>query len=273
MNPRILIFSLYTLSIVLAISLILSLISVLGFIQHIPFIDVNNLHLLPGISISCGAIIATLAFFRDRQYQKKLDDRKSDELYLNIARDSFNEVYDLLKDQNNDSLIWIRASRLLLHTLNLKPKIKTNNIIEAFEVAEEKLRTELYRTLTITDEKHKIKQPLPPQFFYGISDWSTEKSLDEAAIKGGSKTVVSSVNIHQNIPESGATQLAAKTIIAIYDFLEFPHNYTDPLENIKAWDENWKSSCGVTQGAKRFLAHVNEHYVINGKLHKKEADK
>tara|TARA_Y100000780_G_C13375719_1_gene298373 strand:- start:29 stop:421 length:393 start_codon:yes stop_codon:yes gene_type:complete len=124
--------------------------AVLGLISCLPFIDQNNLTLLPGISIGCGGMIAILAFVRDRHHQKNDRLRKSDEIYLNIARESFNEVYDLLKDKNNDRIIWVRASRLLLQAIALKNKIETNDIIQAFEVSEERLRTELYRTFSIT---------------------------------------------------------------------------------------------------------------------------
>ena len=122
-----------------------------------------------------------------------------------------------------------------------------------------------------TTKKHKNKQPLPPQFFYGIEDWETEKSLDEAAIKGESKMVVSSVNIHENIPEPSSGGLPPNSVIAIYDFLEFPTNYDDPLQNIQKWNGNWADSHGISQGAKRFIAHAEEHFVINGKLHTRKS--
>ena len=261
--------ALYTLAAVVLASLSMSLMAVFGIIDYISIIDKNNLSLLPGISISSGGMIAILAFFRDRQNQKKDRVRKSDEIYLSIARQSFDEVFDLLKDRNNNRLIWVRASRLLLQALALKTKIETPDIIEAFQLAEEGLRTELYRTLRYTTKKHKNKQPLPPQFFYGIEDWETEKSLDEAAIKGGSKMVVSSVNIHENVPEASSGGLSIKTVITIYDFLKFPDDYNDPILNVQNWDDNWEDSHGISQGAKRFVSHANNNFVINGKIHKK----
>ncbi len=249
----------------------MSLMSVFGLISYVPWVDENNLSLLPGISISSGGMIAILAFFRDRQYQKTDRIRKSDEIYLNIARQSFDEVYDLLKDRNNNRLIWVRASRLLLQALDIKTKIITPDIIEAFQLAEERLRTELYRTLRYTTEKYKNKQPLPPQFFYGIEDWETEKSIDNAAVKGESKIVVSSVNMHENVPEPSSGGLPVKSVIAIYDFLEFPTDYNDPLQNIEMWDGNWADSHGISQGAKRYIAHNKEKFVINGKLHTRKS--
>jgi len=258
------------------VSLLLSFIAVVGQIDLIPFIDKDKLSLLPGISISCGGMIAILAFFRDRNHQKKDQIRKSDEIYLSLARDSFNEVFSLLEDRNNDRIIWVRTSRLLMQALDIKSKITTQDIIDAFELAEERLRTELYRTLSVSTGKHKNRQPLPPQFFYGIEDWETEKNLDEAAIKSGSKMVVSSVNIHKNVPEPSSGSLAVQSVIAIFKFLKFPDDYKDPLPNVTDWEGNWEDSYGIEQGARskeqgarRFVAHTKQKYVINGKLHKK----
>lgn len=140
------------------VSLSLSFIAVVGQINHFPFIDKDKLFLLPGISISCGGMIAILAFFRDRHHQKEDQIRKSDEIYLSLARDSFNEVFSLLEDRNNDRIVWVRASRLLMQALDIKSKIGTQDIVEAFELAEERLRTELYRTLSVSTGKHGNRQ-------------------------------------------------------------------------------------------------------------------
>lgn len=251
------------------ISLALSFVAVLGAIETIPFIDKNHLSLLPGISVGCGGMLAILVFFRDRQHQQSDRNRRSDEIYLSLARDSFDEVFDLLKDRNNDRVIWVRASRLLLQALDLRIKIKTPDIIEAFELAEERLRTELYRTLSISKGRHKSRHSLPPQFFYGIEDWETEKSMDAAAIKAASEMVVSSVTIDENLPEPSSGSLAVKSVIAIYDFLKFPDNYNDHLQKVKDWEDNWGDAYGIEQGAKRFVAHIKNNIVIGGKIHKK----
>jgi hypothetical protein len=269
LNQRVISILLIVLAIAVLISLSLSFLAVLGFISWLPFIDINQLTLLPGISIGCGGMIAILAFLRDRQHQSNDRTRKSDEIYLNIARESFDGVFDLLKDKNNDRIIWISAARLLLQSLELKTKIKIPDIIEAFEIAEERLRAELYRILSIAVENEKNKQPLPPQFFYGIDNWETEKNLDTAAIKGGSKTVCASVNIHENIPSPSSGGLAIQSVIAIYDFMEFPESYDDPLKKVKGWDDNWEDSYGMIQGAKRYVAHTKANPVIGGKLFKR----
>ena len=254
------------LSLTLLASLVLSFIAVLGFTECLPLIDKGNLNLLPGISISCGGVIAILAFNKDRHHQKNDRVRKSDEIYLNIARDSFDEVFVLLKDKNNDRVTWIRASRLLLQALALKNKIGTKDIIEAFEVSEERLRAELYHTFSTINKEGKELGGLPPQFFYGIKDWETEKDLDVAAKKASAKPTVGLLSINENIPFSVQTDLAVNSVIAIFDFLKFPASYVDPLSQVKDWDLGYSPSFGVDQGAKRYFTHKETHRVVGGKL-------
>ncbi len=232
-------------------------------------IQQSKMSTLPAIAISAGVLIASITYLRDKTSQSIGQQRKSDELYLNLARDSFDEVYGLLKDKNNDRVIWVRASRLLLQTLAIKLKIKTPDITEAFELAEERLRTELYRSLSIKTEGHSNRQPLPPQFFYGIDNWKTEASLDEAAKKSSNKIEAHRVEIDKNLPEPEIMSLSHKTVIAIYDFMKFSENYNDPLQDVEEWPDNWELSNGIEQGAKRYVSHKNNHYVVNGKLHKK----
>ena len=69
-------------------------------------------------------------------------------------------------------------------------------------------------------------------------------------IKGGS------VSIDHNCDEPHSTPLSANSVVAVYDFLEYPEDYDDPLKKVKVWDEGWELSHGVCQGAKRFVSHV-----------------
>lgn len=232
-------------------------------------IEQSKMIALPAIAISSGVLIASITYLRDKASQTTERQRKSDEIYLKLARDSFDEVFDLLKDKNNDRIIWVRASRLLLQTLALKREIKTPDIVKGFSLAEERLRTELYRVLSVKSSEHSSRQPLPPQFFYGIEDWETESSLDEAARKSRGKIEAHSVVIDKNIPEPELRPLSQKSVIAIYNFLKFPDNYDDPLPDVADWTDNWQDSPAIEQGAKRFVAHNNDHYVVNGTLHKR----
>lgn len=263
---KILVISLITIA---CATLIIAISNLFGFIPE-SVIAQTKMVALPAIAISSGVLIASITYLRDKTYQATDRQRKSDEIYLKLARDSFDEVYELLKDKNNDRISWVRASRLLLQTLALKNDIKTPDILKAFILAEERLRTELYRSLSVKSSEHSNRQPLPPQFFYGIEDWETESSLDDAAIKASDKIKAHRVVIDKNIPESNLKPLSKKTVIAIYDFLKFPEDYDDPLPGVNNWTDNWEDNHGIEQGAKRYVSHINENYVVNGKLHKRD---
>ncbi|MCC2617353.1 hypothetical protein LJ739_13965 [Aestuariibacter halophilus] len=136
-------------------------------------------------------------------------------------------------------------------------------------MAEERLRTELYRALSVKADNYCNRQPLPPQFFYGIEAWETEESLDEVAIISSNKIEAHCVVIGKNLPEPELRHLSQKSVIAIYNFLKFSENYDDPLPKVVDWEGDWQDSHGTEQGAKRFFAHKNCHYVVDGILHKR----
>lgn len=207
-----------------------------------------------------------MAFNRDKEYQAAESVRKTDEIYLSLARESFQEVVSLLKDRNNARIIWVRAARLLLQTMELKTRIKTEDIIKAFELAEESTRIELSMILTLQPEDGGKREALPPQFYYGIEDWETEESLDEAAKKGGSKTAGGLVTIDKNIPEPSSKLLSKQSVVAIYDFLKFPEDYDDPLSKVSVWTEGWEHSYGIDQGARRYVAHATQNWAIDQNL-------
>ncbi|MEN6472790.1 MAG: hypothetical protein ABFD81_02150, partial [Syntrophaceae bacterium] len=73
----------------------------------------------------------------------------------------------------------------------------------------------------------------------------------------------------QVIQESSLRQLAPKSVVAIFDFLEYPNDYIDPLKSIQLWIENWESSLGPSQGAKRYVAHAETTSAFDGELFKK----
>lgn len=262
--------SIVWLGFILILALVLAIAEVFGLLNNQNYICIANANLLPGIAISCGGLIALLTYIRDKSNQRLQKQRATDEIYLNIARDSFDEVFDLLKDRNNDRLTWVRASRLLLNALNIKKQIKTQDIIDAFEVAEDRLRTELYRTLSILKEGSKSIEPLPPQFFYGIKDWETEKNLDSAAIKSSGRITCSSVTIDENLLSPYSSDLSIKSVITIYDFLEYPKEYKDPLDDVQEWDDNWADSHGEDQGARRYVSHKRINSVVDGKIYKRD---
>lgn len=226
----------------------------------------DRLTLLPVIVVSAGVLVAVLTFARERKRRKDERQRHVSEVLLERVKDGFDNVITLLSDQNNNRVTWVRAARTLLRTLNLKEKILSEEYKVAYNLEEERARNELYNALTLVDKDSGQRVSLPPQFFYGIDDWRTCKSLDEAAIKASSRGVVYTLSIDEVPPQPYLKPLSSKSVTAIFNFLEYPEHYHDPLEGLPAWGEGWEDSHGIDQGARRYVAHSKEKIATDGKV-------
>lgn len=227
--------------------------------------------LLPGIAVSVGVLIAALTFVRERGKTEMERRRHVSEVLLAQASEGFKTVVDLLSDQNNSRVVWVRAARTLLQTKQLGRKIHSEEYKLAYELQEERARNDLYTILTLTDDKTSGRQPLPPQFFYGIDDWRTCETLDEAAIRASQNAVAYTVTIDSVPPQPTLRPLSARSVVAIFSFVEYPKDYDDPLDDVPDWDENWDQSNDIDQGARRYVAHTKQKVAIDGKLYDTEA--
>lgn len=225
--------------------------------------------LLPGIAVSAGVLIAALSFFRERLKAETESHRHASEVILNQASSGFKTVIELLADQNNSRITWIRAARTLLQAIKLGKQINTEEYKIAYKLEEERARNELYKLLTRADPKTKERQPLPPQFFYGIEDWQSCPSLDEAAIKASNIIEAHTVSIDAVPPSPSLRPLAARSVVAIFNFIEeYPKDYQDPLDDVTDWDENWDQKLfGISQGARRYVAHKKKKHAVDGKIY------
>lgn len=163
----------------------------------------------------------------------------------------------------------VRAARDLLRARNLGKSITVKEYQEAYRLTEEKIRHKLYLALSIYDPTTHNRNPLPPQFFYGVQNWNISRPLDDVAKEVSQTTNVYGITIDQTTPQSNIVPLAAKSVIAIYDFLEYPADYDDPLKTVENWSDDWEDSHGANEGAKRFAYHVTHNTAIGGKLFKK----
>lgn len=212
--------------------------------------------------IACGALSFTIIIFVRGKKETK------SRFFLEIASKGFEEVINLLSDQNNNNQIWVRAARTLLKAKNLKKRIPLQEYLDGFEAVEERVRNELYTYLTILDEETGERIALPPQFFYGIDNWR-EIGIDEAAIQASGGPVVSDVTLDKNFPVIKDLKLSERSVVAIFDFLEYPKSYIDPLSSVNLWNDNWDLSFGASQGARRYIAHRKTTFVANGEVHKR----
>ena len=226
---------------------------------------------LSSFVVSTAAFIALLTYIRERKkIGKELEERRS-RFFFEQASSGLDEVYSLLKDQNNDRITWLEAARELLHSINLSKQISSPEFKEAYRLAEEKIRHKLYLALSIYDAETKERTPLPPQFFNGLMDWQVERSLDDAAKLASPKIVVQNVSIDNVLRKSTNRSLAEVSVVTIYDFLEYPKEYKDPLKSVIVWRDHWDSGqnigLGIDQGARRFVYHKLTHTSFNGNLY------
>lgn len=205
-------------------------------------------------------------FNNQKSRQDAEDTDKRSLFFFEQAKLGLEEVYDMLKDQNNDRVTWIRAARDLLRARNLGESITVKEYQVAYRLTEEKIRHKLYLALSIYDPKTHNRNPLPPQFFYGVHNWDIVRPLDDVAKEVSQTTNVYGISIDQTTPQSNIVPLATKSVIAIYDFLEYPADYDDPLKTVENWGDNWEDSHGAHEGAKRFVYHVTHNTAIGGKL-------
>lgn len=205
-------------------------------------------------------------FDNEKSRQKVEDTDKRSLFFFEQAKLGLEEVYDMLKDQNNDRVTWIKAARDLLRARNIGKSITVKEYQEAYRLTEEKIRHKLYLALSVYDPNTHNRNPLPPQFFFGVKNWNVNRPLNDVAIEVSQKTNVYGISIDQVTPQSNILPLSSKSVIAIYDFLEFPSDYDDPLKTVETWTDNWEDSHGVNEGAKRFVHHITNYTAIGGKL-------
>jgi hypothetical protein len=226
---------------------------------------------LSSFVVSSAALVALLTYRREKKRMgKELEERRS-RFFFEQASSGLEEVYNMLKDQNNDRIIWLEAARELLYSINLSKQISAIEFKEAYLIAEGKVRHKLYLALSIYDEKTKERRPLPPQFFYGLKDWQAECSLDNAAKLASPKIIVQTPSIDKVFRRSTNQSLAEVSVVTIYDFLDYPKEYKDPLNSVTVWEGDWdfgqNIGFGIDQGARRFVYHKLTHTAIDGNLY------
>ena len=223
--------------------------------------------LLTVVVASSGVLIAILAFSRDREKLVREQEETRSRIFLEQAKVGLDEVLELLKDQNNTRFIWIRAADVLLESTDLGKKIKNPEYANAYRIYENKIRNELYRRLTLGNGETQQRLPLPPQFFYGITNWNRSISLDEAAKEASAPAVVAQLSENAVVPIPTNTDLWPASVVAVFDFLEGGGTDRDnPLSRVEVWDNGWEDSYGPSQGARRYVCHRRQHCLFGGEV-------
>jgi len=249
----------------------LTIVLLIALITSILFTFKDPSKYLPPLIFSTAAFIAMLTYWREHNKTIEENNQSSSELFLKLASDGLTTVYELLKDKNNNNIIWIRAARTLLESQKLSEEIKSEKFLRAYRIHEEKVRNDLYLKLrTDTDNP----QPLPPQFFFGTKDWKSGKDLDELAKETSQKFPSYNIDINSVPPEPPLDPISEKSVCAIYDFLEYPdpEDYLkkDLLQKVELWKEGYDHIIGPHSGAARYIYHRKTWHAVNGELFKRK---
>ena len=228
---------------------------------------------IPEVVLSAGALLALATFLREREKLRGERERLHSEQLLKQATAGLDEVIELLRNRNNNRIIWVRAARSLLQARALGAKIKVDELQQAYRLYEHRIRNELYLILTLEESETGNRLPLPPQFFYGVSNWNKFRPLDEVAVEVSNPIEAYKVTIDKIPPQSHLPPLSDKSVVAIFNFLDYPSEYEDPLQEVEVWDGDWTAAYGEKAGAARYIAHRSQKYAVSGKLYDRSKDK
>ena len=181
--------------------------------------------LLVPLGVLLSAALASISVLKSVENTDKIARNKykieTSKFYLEKSIDGLNTVYNLLENQNNDRVIWIQASRVLWTSQNLSKKITEDSHKEVYKLQEFQIKHNLRRVFEYKPNTDAEFERLPLGFFAGLKNWETA-SMDEI------NQVINSHYTKNKLPE--------ESIIAIFDFIKFPLNYNDPLDEYQIHD-------------------------------------
>lgn len=243
---------------------------------------------LPPIIFGTGVLIAILSFQREQDKTRKENERQREKneeerqrntskVFLDRASIGFETVVNLLSDLNNDRVVWVHAARTLLESVELGKEIKSPDYQKAFQLKANLTRAKLHQILTLENSEGK-KSPLPPHFFFGGKDWRQEAErkmkLEDLAKKHSASLEVYSPNINELPPTFQMNPISEKSIVVIYEFMEFPKGYPDLHRAVEVWEGNWDVPTKIDcQGARRFVGFQQDHITFNKKVTPKNKPK
>lgn len=198
----------------------------------------NDILLISAFCILISSLLASSAVMKN---SAKDNVDKISNFYLDKSLIELNNIYQLLKNQNNDRVTWILVSRIILLVDELSSKIELEHHKKVFDLQKFQIQHKIRDLLS-----YEKDEGLPVSFFIGLKDWKTIKESD-ALIK------INTIFIEN--------QLSEESLVVIFDFIKYPDNYDDPLLNIKTPKNldklnEWKNSGsnnGITLGVFLYL--------------------
>ena len=219
----------------------------------------NKLQLMGALAILLSAFIASMTVMKSIKHSDEYKDNENlinnSKFYLDNIIDGLEVVYNLLKDRNNNRVIWIEAARTLENTLNLCDKVTEPAHKEILEIKLMKYRHLFYQLFTFGENK----DPLPTSFFFGIKNWDEIQDASEADRLATSESTAYIVKEYGTMPTPQLLRLHPWSIMSIFNFTKFPLDYTDPLseDNFPTLQEidvdNYFKGMSFAVGAKEYI--------------------
>ncbi|WP_417327650.1 hypothetical protein [Halarcobacter sp.] len=193
--------------------------SVMQLFGNIKIVNQYNNGLWASLGIILSAFIASASVMKNVANANRIEKEKSEseesEFFLNKSISELNNVYELLKDKNNDRITWILAARVLNMSLELSKKIKKDSHKEYYHLQEFQLKNKL---LDLFKEEEYSKL----EFYAGVDNpLNSNKAL---AIDYISDYLLDSRKIKC---------LDEASLIAIFSFVEFSEDFNDPIDDNK----------------------------------------
>jgi len=224
--------------------------------------SINKLQLMGALAILLSAFIASMSVMKSikhsDEHKESENSIKNSKFYLDNLVDGLEVVYNLLKDGNNNRVIWIEAARTLENTLNLRKKVTEPSHQEILEIRLMKYRHLFYKLFT-TGENH---DSLPTSFFSGIKEWKSTTDITKA-MKQATSEIEAQVITEFAVPESPSLlYLTPSSIMSIYNFIKFPDTYEDPLDKFPSLKEinidEYFKDMGYATGAKEYIRYLKK---------------
>jgi len=205
---------------------------------------VHSKDLLGPVAASLALLVALFALVRDwNKFQIDKLETAAKILYEQ-AKSGLDTVYDLLKDQNQDTVVWEHAARLLLQSQEMGKQINEYSYYStAYKIAEDNLRFKLRQTLSVSGRALPLAffqtqcsepAPAPQANFPSTADQNTQK---------GGEYLSDPLNIH--------------AVAAVYMFIECASS-TDPLKQVSVKNMLQHEGLPLSSGARAYLKNHGE---------------
>lgn len=199
-------------------------------------------------ALPAGVLIALAGHLFTQARTASESNEKRSQFNLESCVKAYEEAQNLLLDANNNRAKWIAAGRALIHA---------NVLAKGVTVEAHQRVLELHR-LKYRGFFHEALSSKPAAFFYGVSDCSL--SLDEAA-----KLSTAGEERNGRVVTSTVHALSDKSLCAVWQAAQWPHEYQDPLDRGFSPEERGRLLV-LFPGLHEYLDHQERWHSASGCL-------